>query len=228
MENGDWHDMLPRSWLGYVPYGVLFVLGTAIAFGTNLRKFGTAVATFVVDFVTAGVIVRKRLDDSDARMTRLENEMSSLLQSMRTLTTNSGGEDGSPTTRQLLQAILDASALSAARLEAVTDADNVARFECSPDGACTAANKALCTLFDRLPHEITGNGWVEAAHQDDRRSVYAAWQESIVDDLPYEYRYRVVTSHADAGVLVTARAKAVRRPDKSVIAFLGTVTPVVA
>lgn len=227
MEHVSFQDLLPKSWLGYLPYGLLAVLGALLAFGIRIRAIGTAVTTFVIDFVTAGVIIRKRLADSDARMTRLESEMSSLLQSMRTLTTNSGGEDGGPTTRQLLQAILDASALSAARLEAVTDADKVARFECGPDGACTAANKALCTLFSRLPHEITGNGWVDVIHPEDRREVYAAWHESIQNDLPYEYRYRI-SAASGAGFTVVARAKAVRRPDKSVIAFLGTVTPVAA
>lgn len=227
MENGDFRDLLPKSWLGYMPYCLIALLGAAVAYGTQLRKLGTSIATFLVDFVTAGVVIRKKLDDSDARMNRLESEMASLMQSMRTIATNAGGEDGGPTTRQLLQAILDAAALSAARLEVVTDADKVARFECGPDGACTAANKALCTLFGRLPNEITGNGWVEAMHPDDRREAFAAWHESVLNDLPYEYRYRVVTP-SSSGVYVSAKAKAVRRPDKSVIAFLGTVTPAAA
>lgn len=225
MENGDWHDLLPKSWVGYLPYGVVALFGALLAFGVHIRRIGASVATFVVDFVTAGVVIRKKLDDSDARMNRLESEMSAMLKSMSELMANAFGEAGGPTTRQLLQSILDAATLSAARLESVTDADKVARFECEPDGACTAANKALCTMFGKLPHEIVGNGWAESIHPDDRLDTYKAWHASVDQDLPYEYRYRVPGGSIGQYVFVTAKAKAIRRPNGTVIAFLGTVTP---
>jgi len=72
------------------------------------------------------------------------------------------------------------------------DTLQVAGYRTDCDGQCVAANKSLCELFGIPRAEMMGTGWLSAiASQSDREQVWAAWQESQNQHIPYLQRYKV-------------------------------------
>ena len=58
-------------------------------------------------------------------------------------------------------------------------------------GECIYASPTLCRLVQRTEHEILKNGWMTYIAEDDRASVYAAWEFSIKTQTAFDKIYHI-------------------------------------
>jgi two-component system, sensor histidine kinase and response regulator len=68
--------------------------------------------------------------------------------------------------------------------------------------------------------QILGNGWTEALHPEDRKSVWAEWQVAAESGHDFEREYRVITSTGELR-LVNVRAKGMRTANNGLIGHVG-------
>ncbi|MBI1206446.1 MAG: PAS domain S-box protein [Azospirillum sp.] len=80
---------------------------------------------------------------------------------------------------------------SAVRFNAFTEAMPAILFVTDPAGACTHVN-ARYQEYTGLPADaVTGDGWLQIVHPDDRSRTAIAWREAVRTGAPYEIEYRL-------------------------------------
>ena len=111
-----------------------------------------------------------------------------------------------------------------ARLFAVLDLIEAPVFECSPDGRCIHANRALCELFEMSAANMLGTGWLEGLLPTERMPVFNAWIAAITAGVPYESSYRVrgVETHTITHCVATANP--LRTNSGEIVSYFGTIT----
>lgn len=97
-----------------------------------------------------------------------------------------------------------------------------AKYECDEHGMCTYVNTAASELFGLEPHEMVGNGWLNAIHPDDRVDQWQHWRRSIDNKVPFETVYTVTNRNTDQSYRVKATAAAITRADGKVLGYYGT------
>jgi len=99
----------------------------------------------------------------------------------------------------------------------------IGAYECNADGDCVWANKALCDMFGMSFTDMTGNGWLSAICEPDRKRVWKDWLENIQLDIPYDSVYAVC--NVESGEKYSCRAHAVAHRDikGNILGYYGTV-----
>jgi PAS domain-containing protein len=110
-----------------------------------------------------------------------------------------------------------------AQLLALMDFSADALYSCSPGGACTHANKALCDLFEMDLSRMLENGWLEAVIPRDRLGTFHAWKEAVDNHIPYEAEYVVRTVESRREFPVKAFAFPLHDREGRVLSYLGVV-----
>lgn len=59
-----------------------------------------------------------------------------------------------------------------------------------PDGSVVEAAD-WCKLTGQSPDEVTGSGWIDALHPEDRARVETAWQQAVASGIPYAAEFRL-------------------------------------
>jgi PAS domain-containing protein len=111
-----------------------------------------------------------------------------------------------------------------ARLFAVLDLIAAPVFECSPDGRCIHANRALCELFEMSLANMLGTGWLEGLLPSDRMLVFNAWIAAITAGVPYEASYRVRGVETHTITHCVATASPLRTSTGEIVSYFGTIT----
>lgn len=107
-----------------------------------------------------------------------------------------------------------------ARAKAILNLQPHAIYECGPDGRCTNANVALCSMFHMDVQDILGNGWAGGVHGDDRERAVDVWLSCVKKEIPYEESYRL----KESGKLVHTKATPMFDSRGKVIGYYGVVT----
>jgi anti-anti-sigma factor len=88
-------------------------------------------------------------------------------------------------------------------------------------GNTTFVNDQVAQLWGRSPAELTGAGWTDQVHPDDREDTGASWAAAVRGGTVWDRTYRIVA--ADGTVReVRASARPLRGPDGEITGFLGT------
>jgi anti-anti-sigma factor len=88
-------------------------------------------------------------------------------------------------------------------------------------GNTTFVNDQIAQLWGRSPAELTGAGWIEQTHPDDREDTAASWAAAVRHGTVWDRTYRIVA--ADGAVReVRTSARPLRGPDGQITGFLGT------
>jgi PAS domain S-box-containing protein len=110
-----------------------------------------------------------------------------------------------------------------ARLMALMGAQPEAMFETCDKGEFVNVNRALETITGFSRAQMSGMGWVNAIHPDDRNRVIEQWADAIHDERAFLENCRVRTS---AGRVVLVRIEAYPMfdsTDQSVIGWHGRI-----
>lgn len=100
------------------------------------------------------------------------------------------------------------------------DGDELATYECGPDGECTYASAALVELFGLSAADLHGNGWLRAiVGADERARVWSSWMRAVKDGIPYEDEY--VISAGGKLKRVRTYTRSTRGSDGKVLCYHG-------
>ncbi|OLT00386.1 hypothetical protein BJF90_35515 [Pseudonocardia sp. CNS-004] len=88
-------------------------------------------------------------------------------------------------------------------------------------GTTTFVNDQIAHLWGRRPSELTGTGWTDQLHPDDREVAAAGWAAAVRAGTVWDATYRIVA--ADGGVHeVRTSARPLRDPAGEITGFLAT------
>lgn len=95
-------------------------------------------------------------------------------------------------------------------------------FETDKNGQCVNANLAYLRLVGRTLEEVTGNGWINCIHPDDRVTVRDQWAESVQDNRDFEMEYKMM--HENGSVFnVIGRAVVMKDNAGRAYGYYGTI-----
>lgn len=95
--------------------------------------------------------------------------------------------------------------------------------EFGPDGDLIWCNRTYLRLVNRDQTEVTGYGWINSIHPQDRDAVRHAWLEAVRNEMAYEGEYRVLQPEGEV-IHISVRATVMRSGDK-VIGYVTSVCP---
>ena len=89
----------------------------------------------------------------------------------------------------------------------------------------TYMNDKWSKLSGLGPEEARGRGWLRSFHPEDRRRVFAEWEQALVEDKPCmsEFRFRRTDGTT---IWLLGQAAAERSSDGRVIGYIGTITDI--
>lgn len=90
------------------------------------------------------------------------------------------------------------------------------------NGNCTFVNHAYETLVGRQSQQLTGTGWEDVLHPDDRESLLERWQRCARERVPFSAEVRYVRPD---GAQVRVRVEANLYEQSGLVQFVGTSRP---
>ncbi len=107
------------------------------------------------------------------------------------------------------------------RFRTLTMASPLGIFLTDAAGQCTFATPRMRDLWGAPASALLGQGFLDAAHPDDRKRVKAAWQRAVRDGGELSHEYRVLRT--DGTVKWVFERTAAHRDGPTVTGFVGTV-----
>jgi PAS domain S-box-containing protein len=114
---------------------------------------------------------------------------------------------------------------SEARFRTMAEAVPSFLFETDADGWNVWTSEGWCRFTGQTPHQVSGHGWAEALHPDDRTVNIDRWAQCMKDGVPFEAQQRL-RRRDGIYAWVIARALPVRDSQGKVIRWVGSVTNV--
>lgn len=106
------------------------------------------------------------------------------------------------------------------RIQQILEAFLPFTWSCRPDGAVESASPALLSYLGASQPEISGRGWLDYLHPDDRERALSAWTKAV--SFGHEYRAECrLRRHDGAYVLVEARAVPLRDATGRIFEWFG-------
>jgi PAS domain S-box-containing protein len=93
-------------------------------------------------------------------------------------------------------------------------------WETDDRGGCVKANSAYLRLTERPLSELTGAGWENIIHPEDRAKVFEDWQDAIARKRAYEGHFRV-RSKSGKVFMVKAFASPIETASGRLVAYVG-------
>jgi PAS domain S-box-containing protein len=128
---------------------------------------------------------------------------------------------------EILGRMLDRIAEQGVMVSAMVNVQDHPIIKTDPTGALIQVNAAGVKLLGMAPHELTGDGWVNAVHVDDRRRVFTAWMDAVANKRPFgplSYRYHHPVTGVDT--LVEAVATPVVGINDELISWVAVIVPI--
>ncbi len=133
--------------------------------------------------------------------------------------------DDSPAGAQPKRDIATQLLASEAQFHAIAEAMPQLVFRTTPDGSVDFFNSSWYAFTGFSEGAANGDGWKDALHPDDVERVAAIWDEGRRTEEPCEDEYRL-RHHTGEYRWVLTRAQPVKRPDGTVLWWLGTSTDI--
>jgi len=93
-------------------------------------------------------------------------------------------------------------------------------WETDENGSCVKANSAYLKLTERTMAELTGSGWENVLHPDDRVKVFEEWSDAIHRKRAYEGTFRL-RSKSGKIYMVRAFASPIETSGGRLVAYVG-------
>lgn len=91
------------------------------------------------------------------------------------------------------------------------------------EGNCLYVNDKWCEITGMEAINALGEGWIKGLHQDDRESIFSAWNKMVNDDIPFALEYRFQDAGKTHWVYGQASAE---YEDSRIIGYVGTITDI--
>ncbi len=111
------------------------------------------------------------------------------------------------------------------RFQAMADAVTMGIYMSDMQGLVTYTNPAFQRLFGMAAEAALGNGWVQAVHADDRRSVIGGWATATAATRGFETEFRIADG-TSGWRLALGHSRPIVRADGAVVGHVGTVVDV--
>lgn len=99
--------------------------------------------------------------------------------------------NGGTTMRDVLDRI-DLSTTSAqGRISALIEYHDVAAFEANNKGEFIWVSPKWCEIFESLPADARGNGWIVSVHPEDRERLFREWMDAVAQERAFRSVFRV-------------------------------------
>lgn len=98
-------------------------------------------------------------------------------------------------------------------------------FVGDPAGQILYANLQASQFTGRKPDQLTGAGWFQAIHPEDRPHALAGWKSAVAVGEPYQSEFRLVAAAEGPGTWFLCRATPVRA-DGQVVQWVGVCTEI--
>src|SRR5690606_23925386 len=92
-------------------------------------------------------------------------------------------------------------------------------------GTTTFVNDQIAQLWGRPATELTGTGWTDQVHPDDREAAAAGWAAAVRQGTVWESTYRIVATDGTVRDVRTS-ARPLRDPAGEITGFLATTTDI--
>src|SRR5690606_37246459 len=92
-------------------------------------------------------------------------------------------------------------------------------------GTTTFVNDQIAQLWGRPATELTGTGWTDQVHPDDREAAAAGWAAAVRQGTVWESTYRIVVTDGTVRDVRTS-ARPLRDPAGEITGFLATTTDI--
>ncbi|MBD2327609.1 PAS domain-containing protein [Alkalinema sp. FACHB-956] len=126
------------------------------------------------------------------------------------------------TQRKLVEEALQDSEQRYASLAAAAP---VGIFRTDAEGHCIYVNERWCEIAGLSAEAALGEGWIASLYLEDRSQVFAAWQQFLDSDHPFQLEYRL--QRPDQQITwVYGQAVAERNSHGDVISYVGTITDI--
>ncbi len=112
------------------------------------------------------------------------------------------------------------------RFRTLTMASPLGIFLTDAAGDCTFATPRMRDLWGASATTLLGKGFLDAAHPDDRHTIFAAWQKAVSEGSALSMEYRVL--RPDGDVRWVCERTAPHRDGNIVTGFVGTVEDITA
>ncbi|HLP90302.1 MAG TPA: PAS domain S-box protein [Nostocaceae cyanobacterium] len=111
------------------------------------------------------------------------------------------------------------------RYQLLAEASPVGIFHADTQGNCFYANQR-CTDLTGLPTEKTfGKGWIRAIHPEDRRQVFATWDQAMNAKTPFKREHRLCRPDHTITWVITQSLPEIGE-DGTVRGYIGTITDI--
>src|SRR3984957_4665540 len=94
-------------------------------------------------------------------------------------------------------------------------------YQTDSSGRCRYVNRRGTEISGRSEQQSLGDGWIEALHPEDKKSVWQEWQIAARFGGDFERQYRILLPNQE-GRWVYTRAKAMRTPENQFIGHVLT------
>lgn len=132
------------------------------------------------------------------------------------------------TSRHELQAARAALSESEARFRALIDSSAQMVWVTGPGGEAIEDSPSWRAFTGQTADERAGFGWLDAIHPDDRDAARRRWDAAITDEAPLDGEFRLRHAPSGGWRWTEQRATPLRRPDGSLLGWVGMNTDIEA
>ena len=108
------------------------------------------------------------------------------------------------------------------RFRTLVESSPMGIYETDAEGNCIYVNEKWQELAGLNLEAATGDGWIQALHEDDRKSVLEMWKEHAQSEKPWDMEYRFCTPEGKINWLL-GRAVVLRDENNKVVGYLGAI-----
>lgn len=111
------------------------------------------------------------------------------------------------------------------RYQTLTEVSPSGIFHTNKAGLVTYVNPQWCHISGLNKTEATGNGWLNAVHEEDRENIVKPWLDTKVPHKPLKHEFRFVHKTGEI-VWVIAQVLPEKNSENQTIGYVGTVTDI--
>lgn len=143
------------------------------------------------------------------KLTTLHSEIRSTLPLIKEIKSEFMPNGGS-SMRDVINRIDSTLASHDAKIEMIFTQNGYATFEADSKGKVISVNRDWCKTTNMMPHEATGDGWLQGVHLNDRERVQTEWNESVDQGREFHLSCRLGNPSTDDYKEFTVNSKLIR------------------
>ncbi len=153
-------------------------------------------------------LFRPRYERLKARLQRIWKAIDSVELIRKEVFPNGKGSmrDAVDRTEKMMKGVTKDVSMSIAQNRSLAEQSNIGMLEGDEDGEVTWGNRALRQMCGLRLDQITGSGWINAVHDDERRRVENEWRLATQNMRPFISTFRF--AHVGTGTISSVHCEA--------------------